>query len=134
MNFASASPRADPILIIKILACVRLVSYSQNGTRQCYQYLEPDCSVVADAMETKIVVNKNFNFRLYPSTAQTIALNYQLAEACRLYNAALQERRDAYRMAGISLNYYDQANQLKDIRAAGSLDLANAQCAQDVLR
>jgi putative transposase len=85
-------------------------------------------------MDTEIVVKKNFKYRLYPSAAQTIALDTQLAEACRLYNAALQERRDAYRMAGKSLNYYDQASQLKDIRAAGDLSLVNAQCAQDVLR
>src|SRR5262245_19718542 len=85
-------------------------------------------------MDTEIVVKKNFKYRLYPSVAQTIALDTQLAEACRLYNAALQERRDAYRMAGKSLNYCDQANQLKDIRAAGDLGLVNAQCAQDVLR
>jgi len=85
-------------------------------------------------MDTEIVVKKNFKYRLYPSAAQTIALDTQLAEACRLYNAALQERRDAYRMAGKSLNYCDQANQLKDIRAAGDLGLINAQCAQDVLR
>jgi putative transposase len=85
-------------------------------------------------MDTDIVIKKNFKYRLYPSAAQTIALDTQLAEACRLYNAALQERRDAYRMAGKSLNYCDQANQLKDIRAAGDLGLVNAQCAQDVLR
>jgi putative transposase len=85
-------------------------------------------------MDTEIVVKKNFKYRLYPSAVQTIALDTQLAEACRLYNAALQERRDAYRMAGKSLNYCDQANQLKDIRAAGDLGLINAQCAQDVLR
>jgi hypothetical protein len=34
----------------------------------------------------------------------------QLSEACRLYNAALQERRDAYRTHRKSLNY-DQASQ-----------------------
>ena len=85
-------------------------------------------------MDTEIVVRKNLKYRLYPSAAQGIALDTQLAEARRLYNAALQERRDAYRMAGKSLNYCDQANQLKDIRAAGDLGLVNAQCAQDVLR
>src|SRR5262245_10969502 len=85
-------------------------------------------------MDTEIVVKKNFKYRLYPSAAQRIALDTQLAEACRLYNAALQERRDAYRMAGKSLNYCDQSNQLKDIRAAVDLCLVNAQCAQYVLR
>jgi putative transposase len=37
-------------------------------------------------------------------------------------------------MTGTSINYYDQARQLKAIRADGSLDLANFSAAQDVLR
>ena len=57
-----------------------------------------------------------------------------MSEACRLYNAALQERRDAYRTHGESLNYYTQANQLKEIRDAGDLSLPNYHCAQDVLK
>ena len=35
----------------------------------------------------------------------------------RLYNAALEQRKLAYETRGISLNYYVQANQLKDLRA-----------------
>jgi putative transposase len=58
----------------------------------------------------------------------------QLGEACRLYNAALQERRDAWKMQRASVTYYDQANQLKAIRADGSLSLANFSACQDVLR
>jgi len=77
---------------------------------------------------------KTYKYRLYPTTAQAEALHAQLGEACRLYNAALQERRDAYQHAGLSLNYYDQANQLKEIRSAGTLGLANFSAAQDVLR
>jgi putative transposase len=33
-----------------------------------------------------------------------------------LYNEALQERRDAYRMAGVTLRYGDQPGRVKDIR------------------
>ncbi|MGH9752449.1 MAG: RNA-guided endonuclease InsQ/TnpB family protein [Blastocatellia bacterium] len=79
-------------------------------------------------------MRKNFKYRLYLTEAQSDALDHQLAEACRLYNAAVQERRDAYRIAGESRNYYDQANQLKEIRAEGDLELANFSCSQDVLR
>jgi putative transposase len=79
-------------------------------------------------------MRKTFWYRLYPTTAQTEALDAQLGEACRLYNAALQERRDAYQRAGVSLNYYDQANQLKGIRAEGHCELANFSACQDVLR
>lgn len=79
-------------------------------------------------------MRKSFKYRLYPTKKQADFLDGQLAEACRLYNGALQERRDAYRLAGRSLNYYDQANQLKEIRAAGDLQLENFSCSQDVLR
>lgn len=77
---------------------------------------------------------KAFRYRLYPTRKQAEALDAQMGEVARLYNAALQERRDAYRKAHVSLNYYDQANQLKAIRADGSLGLANFSACQDVLR
>jgi putative transposase len=79
-------------------------------------------------------VKKAYRYRLYPTRRQREALEAQLGDACILYNAALQERRDAYRNAHTSLNYYDQANQLKAIRAAGHLGLANFSACQDVLR
>jgi putative transposase len=75
-----------------------------------------------------------YKYRLYPSRAQVAALTHQLSEACRLYNAALQERRDAWRFNRESVNYYTQAKQLKEIRANGDLGLINAQSGQDVLR
>lgn len=79
-------------------------------------------------------MRKTYRYRLYPTRAQGVALHGQVDEACRFYNAALQERRDAYRMAGESLTYYDQANQLKEIRAAGDLGIANFSACQDVLK
>src|SRR5436309_1176650 len=74
-----------------------------------------------------------FKFRLCPTRIQTEMLTFQLSEACRLYNAALQERRDAWRINRESVNYYTQAKQLKEIRAAGNLSLANFCACQDVL-
>jgi len=65
-------------------------------------------------------VKKSYRYKIYPTRRQQDALTAQLTEACTLYNTALQERRDAYRKAQTSLNYYDQANQLKAIRANGS--------------
>jgi putative transposase len=79
-------------------------------------------------------VRKAYLYRLYPTRNQEHALAEQLEEARVLYNAALQERRDAYRKARVSLNYYDQANQLKQVRVEGSLGLANFSACQDVLR
>jgi putative transposase len=61
-------------------------------------------------------VRKAYLYRLYPTAAQALAAQGQLALACELYNACLEERREAYRRMGTSLGYYDQANQLKDLR------------------
>ena len=79
-------------------------------------------------------MRKTFKYRLLPTRAQVDLLTGQLTEACRLYNAALQERRDAWRINRESVNHYTQANQLKEIRAAGDLKLANFSACQDVLR
>jgi len=51
-----------------------------------------------------------YKYRLYPNRAQVHFLENQLHEACDLYNAALQERRDAWKVCRKSINYYDQAN------------------------
>lgn len=80
------------------------------------------------------MLKRGYKFRLYPTNKQKLAIDGQLAEACRLYNAALQERREAYRVAHKSLNYYDQASQLKEIRLNGDSHIANYSSSQDVLR
>jgi putative transposase len=41
-----------------------------------------------------------------------------LTDHCDLYNAALQERREAWRMRNLRIRYGDQSAQLKEIRAA----------------
>ena len=75
-----------------------------------------------------------FKYRLYPIKAQSAFLNGELRQACSRYNAALQERIGAYKTCGQSLNYYDQAKQLKAMRRDGRLTLANFSCCRDVLR
>jgi putative transposase len=79
-------------------------------------------------------VRFTFKYRLYPTQAQAQFLDGELREACSLYNAAKQERDDAWKTCRKSINYYDQANQLKAMRADGCLTLANFSCCQDVLR
>jgi hypothetical protein len=66
--------------------------------------------------------------------AQAAAWHDQVDEACRLYNAALDERRSAWRMNTVHIRYLDQANQLKAIRAAGDVGVTNFSAYQDVLR
>ncbi|PKL78980.1 MAG: transposase [Candidatus Melainabacteria bacterium HGW-Melainabacteria-1] len=79
-------------------------------------------------------MRKTYRYRLYPTKAQAQALEQQLREGCNLYNAALQERRDAWQKTGASIRYTDQSAQLKTIRAEGLNNLANFSCCQDILR
>jgi putative transposase len=75
-----------------------------------------------------------FKYRVYPNNAQSEFLDGQLREAADLYNCAIEERRGAWKTYRKSINYYDQANQLKQMRAEGLVKLANFSCCQDVLR
>jgi putative transposase len=76
-----------------------------------------------------------YKFRVHPTRKQVQALTWTLDRCRELYNASLQERRDAYRMAGKRINYYDQANQLPDIKDIREeyRDI-HSQVLQDVLR
>jgi putative transposase len=61
-------------------------------------------------------MRKAFKYRLYPTKPQVKDLE-QTLELCReLYNAALQERRDAYKKAGKSVGLYQQKRYLPQIR------------------
>ena len=76
-----------------------------------------------------------YKFRLYPTRKQIQALTWTLDRCRELYNAALQERRDAYRMVGKSITYYDQANQLPEIKQdREEYQDIHSQVLQDVLR
>jgi putative transposase len=63
-------------------------------------------------------VRRAYKFRLRPTARQHVALSHCLASHRELYNAALQERRDAWRLRGTGVSYGDQSAQLKDIRKA----------------
>jgi putative transposase len=61
-------------------------------------------------------VRRAYVFRLRPTARQHLALGQCLTSHRELYNAALQERRDAWRLRGISVSYGDQSAQLREIR------------------
>lgn len=60
-------------------------------------------------------VNRTYRFRIYPTSGQRIALDAQLAFACDLYNAALEQRRYA-RRTGAPTNHVSQCRELTDLR------------------
>src|SRR5215204_4827509 len=80
-------------------------------------------------------MQRAYKYRIYPSRAQQTAIDDTLGLCAELYNAALQERRDAYRIAHKSIGYKEQANQLPDIKIIRpELGTVHSQVLQDVLK
>ena len=78
---------------------------------------------------------KTYHFRMYPTHKQERTLEKWLVLCCETYNAALDERTSAYRLAGVSLSYEDQCAELpacKEVRP----DVASvpSQVLQDVVK
>jgi putative transposase len=61
-------------------------------------------------------MNLSYKHRLYPNRKQAEFLGRMLEIHRTVYNDALTERREAWKRCHISINYYAQANQLKEIR------------------
>jgi len=62
-------------------------------------------------------MHKTYKYRIYPQKATEQKLYFVLNRCRELYNAALSERKDAYQYAGKSISYYDQQNDLPEIKA-----------------
>ena len=62
-------------------------------------------------------VIRRYTFKVYPTKVQAEALERHRVLHQRLYNAALQERIDCYRLTGKTLSLYDQSKHVKTIRA-----------------
>jgi len=79
-------------------------------------------------------MKKAYRYRIYPTKKQEHILNAQLALRCELYNAALQERRDAYPMCGQTISFAHQSAQLPEIKAVRpEYEAVYSQVLQDVL-
>jgi len=80
-------------------------------------------------------VRRTYKYRIYPNREQKSILERWL-ETCRvLYNDCLTERRNAWDVSRKSISYYDQANQLKEIKTFDEdLKEVHSQVIQDVLK
>jgi putative transposase len=67
-------------------------------------------------LSSKSMSKTTYKFRIYPTREQDAALAEVLHRCRELYNAALQERRDAYRMAGKTITYYEQKAELPAVK------------------
>ena len=63
-------------------------------------------------------MKRAYKFRAYPTRPQEGRAARLLADHCELYNAALEERREAWQMRQASVTYGTQSAQLKEIRGA----------------
>jgi putative transposase len=68
--------------------------------------------------EDRMPARRSYVFRAYPTRPQEGRAVKLLRDHCDLYNAALEERREAWRMQKTPVSYGMQSAQLKDIRAA----------------
>src|SRR5438874_2352802 len=86
-------------------------------------------------IRTKGQMRKAFKYRLYPTKKQEQTLFLTLSRCRELYNAALSERRDAYRMSGKSISYYEQKCDLPEIKTEirQEYQAIHSQVLQDVL-
>jgi putative transposase len=65
-----------------------------------------------------VKVKRAYKFTAYPTHPQEGRAVRLLRDHCELYNAALAERREAWRMRKVSISYGEQSAQLREIRAA----------------
>jgi transposase len=62
-------------------------------------------------------MRRSYKFLLRPTRKQSAALGACLEDTRQFYNAALEERREAWRMGRHRVTFYSQDAQLKEIRA-----------------
>ena len=73
---------------------------------------------------------RTYKFRIYPNESQKEKLESTLGTCRHLYNTALEQRKTAYKRCQVSLNYYDQAKELKYLE----IKHIHSQVLQDVLK
>jgi len=81
------------------------------------------------------MAKKTYKYRIYPTKGQQRILNGWLALCCEVYNAAVDKRKSAYRMAGMSLSYSQQCAELPGCKGVRpELIEINSQVLQEVVQ
>ena len=77
---------------------------------------------------------KSYKYKLKPTPEQARMLDRTLMLCRHVYNAAIGERREAWRMRGVSVHYYQQKAELPGIKEAmPEYAEVNSQVLQDVV-
>src|SRR5215813_5730897 len=79
-------------------------------------------------------MRKTFKYKLTPTPEQERAMAFVLCRCRELYNAGLQERREAWRRCGVSISVASQSAQLPEIKEVRpEYREVHSQVLQDVL-
>lgn len=84
-----------------------------------------------------LIIKKAFKYRLKPNNEQQAALAVQFGHARFTFNWGLARRKEFYQLNGKGLNYYAQADELRDLKQADDtlwLKQGSAQVLQQKLR
>jgi putative transposase len=68
---------------------------------------------------SELISHRTYRYRLYPTRLQRELLDEQRTFACHLYNAGLEQRRDAWGRQRKTVGYVAQAADLTELRKAG---------------
>ena len=81
-----------------------------------------------------MTTHRTIKYKLYPNKAQDKRLHEVKTLHCRLYNAALEQRRDAWGRRGVSLSRRDQSKELTQLRReSDDYRSINAQASHETL-
>src|SRR5215469_15074596 len=87
-----------------------------------------------DEQTLTVTVRKTYTYTLQPTPEQEQALAFVVRRCRELYNAGLQERRDAWQQCGVSITAANQSAQLPAIKQVRpEYREVHAQGLQDVL-
>ncbi len=79
-------------------------------------------------------VRKTYKYKLHPTPQQEQAMAFVLRRCCELYNAALQERKEAWQKCGVSVTVAGQSAQLPEVKEVRpEYNDIHSQVLQDVL-
>ena len=94
----------------------RICSIIEVEAQKSWSLFRASNQVIKQVIKMAKTIIKSYKFFLKPSKAQAAKLENTLNLCRELYNAALQERRDAWKLNRINITRFDQDKQLPEIK------------------
>jgi len=113
----------------------RICSIIEVEAQKSWSLFRASNQVIKQVIKMAKTIIKSYKFFLKPSKAQAAKLENTLNLCRELYNAALQERRDAWKLNRINITRFDQDKQLPEIKQTNpEYTEVHSQVLQDVLK